>query len=185
MKSPRFDFRAAPLRKIFSASNLERSWRKKVRLSLKQQLLHDGIEHFDFHLQCSNERKKLSSSILLGDYVPGRAIRVLSEKSKGLCRQIVIPTVADALVLQCLSDALYREIKDRAPTQKAFFERQDHRFSKDRDRDEYGTFAAWLNFQQALFKFSKERNFVVVTDIANYYDSISYIQLRNVISGIL
>ena len=184
MKSPRFYFRATPLKRIFSASNLERIWRKKVRVSLKQQALRDGIEHFDFHLQCENECRKLSASILSGDHVPSKALRVLSEKSKGLCRQIVIPNVADALVLQCLSDALYGEIKDNAPTTKAFFEPQDHRFSKDNDRDEYGTFAAWLNFQQALFRFSRERNFVVVTDIANYYDTISYVHLRNVISSI-
>lgn len=182
MKSPRFDFRAMPLRKIFSAKSLERVWRKKVRVSLKRQALVDGIEHFDFHLQCEIECKKLSAAILAGDYIPSKVLRVLSEKSKGLCRQIVIPSVADALVLQCLSDALYSQIKDKAPTAKAFFEPQDHRFSSD--RDEYGTFAAWLNFQEALFQFSRERNFVVVTDVANYYDSISCVHLRNVISSI-
>jgi hypothetical protein len=52
-------------------------------------------------------------------------------------------------------------------------------------RNEYGTFASWLNFQRELFKFSKTRSFMVVTDIANYYDSISYIHLRNAISSIV
>ena len=45
-------------------------------------------------------------------------------------------------------------------------------------------FAAWLNFQRELFSFSKDRPFVVVTDIANYYDLISYVHLRNVIAAI-
>jgi hypothetical protein len=184
MKSPRFDTRSTSLRRLFSPANLERIWRKKVRIALKQQAVTDGIEYFDFHLQCQTECRKLSAAILAGDYVPSRPLRVLSEKSKGLCRQIVVPNVLDAIVLQCLSDALYKEIKDKAPTDKAFFEPQDHRFSQNKERDEYGTFAAWLNFQAALFKFSRERDFIIVTDVANYYDSISYVHLRNVISSI-
>lgn len=182
MKSPRFDARAAPLRKIFTENNLAKVWRKKVRASMKQQFLVDGIEHFDFHVQCETECQKLSTLILSGEYVPGRAQRILVEKSRGLCRQLVIPNVADAVVLQCLSDALYHQIKEKAPTNRSFFEPQDHRFTVT--RNEYGAFAAWLNFQRTLFQFSKERPFVVVTDIANYYDTISYTHLRNVISGI-
>src|SRR6202021_3725069 len=69
----------------------------------------------------------------------------------------------------------------------AFFEPKDHSFSKPREasgRDFYGTFASWLNFQRELFSFSKDRAFIIVTDVANYYDSISYVHLRNVIAPI-
>jgi hypothetical protein len=187
MKSPRFDARAGVLRRIFSPANLERVWKDKVRVSMRDQYLNDGIENFDFHTARRQECRKLSLLILKGDYVPQKAQRILVEKSKGLCRQLVIPAARDALVLQCLSDALYQEIRDKAPTNRAFFEPNDHSFSKSRDfqgRDLYGTFASWLNFQRELFSFSKDRAFVVVTDIANYYDSISYIHLRNVIAPI-
>ncbi len=149
---------------------------------MRDQFLNDGIENFDFHLLKSLECQKLSNLIISGKYVPQRPQRILVEKSKGLCRQLVIPTPRDALVLQCLSDALYKQIKDKAPTDRSFFEPKEHRFSTLRSR--YGTFASWLNFQRELFKFSKNRSFIVVTDIANYYDSISYIHLRNAISSI-
>ncbi|WP_411032842.1 hypothetical protein [Shinella sp. BYT-45] len=182
MKSPRFDTRAAPLRKIFSPSNLERIWKGKVRIAMRDQFLNDGIENFDFHVARKAECQKLSRLILDGDYVPARAQRILVEKSKGLCRQLVIPSVRDVIVLQCLSDALYAEIRGKAPTKKSFFEPKEHSFSST--RHDYGTFAAWLNFQKELFRFSKSRDFIVVTDIANYYDSISYAHLRNVISSI-
>lgn len=181
MKSPRFDVRARSLKRIFSPDNIQRIWQDKVRVSMRQQFVADGIEHFDFHISREIECRKLSQLILSGDYVPSRPQRILVEKSKGLCRQLVIPTVPDAVVLQCLSDALYRQIWDKAPTTRSFFEPRDHRFSST--RSEYGTFAAWLNFQKGLFEFSKERAYIVVTDIANYYDSISYVHLRNVISG--
>jgi hypothetical protein len=183
MKSPRFDIRAAPLRRIFSHGNLERVWSKKVRVSMRQQFINDGLEHFDFHVARGTECRKLSQLILSGEYVPERAQRILIEKSKGLCRQLVIPSARDALVLQCLSDAFYAEIRSRAPTDRAFFEPKEHRFSSQ--RTQYGTFASWLNFQRELFNFSRNRDYIVVTDIANYYDSISYIHLRNVISSIL
>ncbi|BAI74353.1 hypothetical protein AZL_a08220 (plasmid) [Azospirillum sp. B510] len=182
MRSPRFDIRAAKLRAIFSPSNIERIWKDKVRQHMKDQFINDGIENFDFHVGRKLESKKLSQIILSGDYLPQKAQRILLEKSKGLCRQLVIPAVQDAIVLQCLSDALYSEIKGRAPTKKSFFEPKDHKFSSDQTG--YGSFSAWLNFQKALFNFSKTRNFVVVTDIANYYDSISYVHLRNAISSI-
>lgn len=182
MKSPRFDIRARPLRAIFSPSNLATVWKDKVRLSMKQQFLDDGVENFDFHVSHKLECQKLSRLILDGSYVPQRAQRILVEKSKGLCRQLVIPGVKDALVLQCLSDALYKQVRGKAPTNKSFFEPKEHKFSNT--RSEYGTFASWLNFQRALFSFSKNREYIVLTDIANYYDTISYSHMRNVISSI-
>lgn len=182
MRSPRFDIRAKKLQVIFSPENIEKIWKKKVKISMRDQFLCDGIENFDFHVNCKIESKKLSHLILSGDYVPQKSQRILVEKSKGLCRQIVIPSIRDAIVLQCLSDALYSEIKDKAPTNKAFFEPKEHKFSSASSG--YGTFRAWLNFQKNLFNFSRSRKFIVVTDIANYYDSISYVHLRNTISSI-
>ncbi|MCA1971383.1 MAG: RNA-directed DNA polymerase [Caenispirillum sp.] len=187
MKSPRFDARSGILRKIFSPGNLERVWKDKVRTSMREQYINDGIENFDFHIARNQECKNLSRLILKGNYIPDKAQRILVEKSKGLCRQLVIPTARDALVLQCLSDSLYKNIKDKAPTKQAFFEPKDHRFSLTKitsSASGYGTYASWINFQRALFNFSKERKFVVATDISNYYDSISYTHLRNVIAPI-
>ncbi len=97
MRSPRFKIRTAPLRAIFSPRTLERVWRKKVRILMRQQSVNDGIEHFDFHVSRELECKKLSRLILEGDYKPESAQRILVEKNKGLCRQLVIPTVRDAL----------------------------------------------------------------------------------------
>lgn len=142
MRSPRFDVRAKKLRTIFSPQNIERIWKEKVKVSMRDQFMCDGIENFDFHVSRKVESQKLSHLILSGDYVPQKAQRILVEKSKGLCRQLVIPSIRDAIVLQCLSDALYSEIKGKAPTSKAFFEPKDHKFSSPPSG--YGTFAAWL-----------------------------------------
>jgi retron-type reverse transcriptase len=121
MKSPRFDARAAELKKIFQPRNMVKVWTEKVRHSMREQHLADPLDNLDFHSNRHIACQRLSARILSGDYQPSPSQRILSEKSKGLCRQIVIPSVEDALVLQCLSDALYAEIKGKAPTTKAFF----------------------------------------------------------------
>ena len=46
----------------------------------------------------------------------------------------------------------------------------------------YGAFRAWLDFQKSLFKFTENHDYAVITDIANYYDFISYTHLRNVVA---
>jgi hypothetical protein len=154
---------------------------------MRDQFLPDPIDHLDFHQSLSIECQRLEALIASGAYIPGETRRLLQEKSKGLCRQIVIPSVRDAIVLQCLSDGMYRDIKNKEPTKKSFFEPSDHHFSNPGKllyKSEYGSYRAWLNFQAEIFRFSKERDYVVVTDIANYYDCISYVHLRNVISDI-
>lgn len=155
---------------------------------MRDQFLADPIDHLDFHQRLGAECDALERIIKTGGYSPGESRRILVEKSKGLCRQLVIPNVRDAIVLQALSDGLYSDIRGKAPTRNSFFEPQDHTFSKQSTlftEPGYGSFRAWLNFQREIFRFSKERDYVVVTDIANFYDSISYTHLRNVISDLI
>lgn len=182
MKSPRFTARSIGLRAIFQPSSIEKIWKEKVRLEMRDQFISDPIEHMDFHFSISSESKKLSTSVMSGEYKPGAAPRILVEKSKGLCRQMVIPSVRDALILQCLSDALEPALKFAAPTSKSFYKSKDQNMSRAGSGG-YGAFAAWMNFQREIFRFSRVRRYVVVTDIANYYDSIPYTHLRNIIAS--
>lgn len=188
MQSPKFDMRAKELLPLFTAAKLKAIWEKKIRLDMRKQHIVDAIDHIDFHISSKDECAAIEAIIRAGDYKPGDCRRVLVEKSKGLCRQLVIPKVQDAIVLQCLSDALYQDIKYKSPTSKAFFEQEDHAFSEKTAtfvEPEYGSFKSWLNFQKAIFKFSEEKKFLIVTDIANFYDCISYSNLRNIISDII
>jgi hypothetical protein len=186
MKSPRFALREKEVRGIFTTSRIKRAWKDKVRAKMRNHLLPDPIEHLDFHLRLDARCSQLAKLVCDGVYLPGPAHRILMEKSKGLCRQIVIPNIADALVLQCLSDALYQDIKGKAPSKRAFFEPEDHTFSVTRKslimEPKYGFFRAWLDFQKGLFNFTRNHDYVVITDIANYYDFISYTHLRNIIA---
>jgi hypothetical protein len=154
---------------------------------MRTHFLPDSIEHLDFHLALTAHCDQLERLVCGGHYLPAGAHRILMEKSKGLCRQIVIPDVRDALILQCLSDALYADIKGKAPSPNAFFEPEDHTFSNLRKsllgQPRYGSFRAWLNFQRALFNFTNSKSYPIISDIANYYDFVSYAHLRNIIAG--
>ena len=128
MKSPRFALRETEVRSIFTSARIKRAWKDKVRAKMLNHLLPDPIEHLDFHLGLEARCSQIAKSVCEGVYLPGAAHRVLMEKSKGLCRQIVVPNIVDALVLQCLSDSLYQDIKGKAPSKRAFFEPEDHSF---------------------------------------------------------
>lgn len=187
MQSPLFIFREREIRRLFRANDLLTTWKRSVRLKMKQQLLDDPIELLDFHSSAAQKCSTLARQIRAGVYVPSASRRVLVEKSRGICRQIVIPSIPDAIVLQRLSNALYADIRGKEPTDRAFFEPEDHRFSSQDGsvfaRPQYGSMKAWLDFQERILKFTKEHDFIVVTDIANYYDCISYIHLRNILSS--
>ncbi len=183
MRSPKFSIRKEELASVVNKKTLATAWRKTVRIAMRRQYLADPIDLLDFHTRLAAECELIEERILSGTYAPTKPRRVLLEKSKGLCRQIVVPNVRDALVIQCLSDAFYANIKDRAPSKNAFFEPERHQFSERiHEKRTYGSFRSWLKFQKEIFNFTKERKYVVVTDISNYYDFIGHAHLRNVIT---
>jgi hypothetical protein len=186
MHSPKFPIKAKSLRTVVNVSRLKSTWKVKVRDAMRRQPIPDSIEYLDFHIRLEAICTTIEAEVLTAAYIPNNPIRFLSEKSKGLCRQIVIPSAKDALVLQTLSDALWAEIRTKTPTKKSFYAPSDHQFSKviKGHSIEYGSINAWLAFQEAIFGFAKSKKFIVVTDIANYYDSISYEHLRNILADL-
>jgi hypothetical protein len=158
----------------------------KVREAMRNQEIPDIVEHLDFHTNLEAMCTAIAAEVSNGAYIPDSPIRFLAEKSKGLCRQIVIPAIKDALILQTLSDALWDEIRNKAPSKNAFYAPNDHSFSKmiRGQTSEYGPLHAWLLFQEKIFGFTKQWQYVVVTDIANFYDNISYGYLRNILADL-
>lgn len=163
------------------------TWKSRVRDAMRRQPIPDPIEHLDFHVRLDAICNTIASEILTGAYTPHSPIRFLSEKSKGLCRQLVLPSAKDALILQTLSDALWAEIRTKAPTNKSFYAPSDQHFSKKSQEDDpspYGSMNAWLAFQESIFGFATKKKFIIATDIANYFDSISYDHLRNILADL-
>ena len=186
MHSPKFPLKVKGLQDVINVLRLKSTWKNKIREAMRRQPIPDPLENLDFHIRLDAVCAAIEAEVLSGAYIPNTPIRFLSEKSKGLCRQLVIPSVKDALVLQTLSDALWSEIRAKAPTKNSFYAPNDNQMSKviKGHSSEYGSLNAWLTFQQTIFGFARKKKFVIVTDIANYYDSISYDHLRNILADL-
>lgn len=187
MHSPKFTAKIKALSSSINASTLTTSWKKKVRDDLKRQIIPDPVEYLDIHINHASVCASIANEIQSGSYITSHVTRITSEKSKGLCRLIVIPDPRDALVLQVLADSLWIELKKSAPSTKSYYAPKDHKFSKIRNglEDEYGPIAQWIKFQNEILGFSKKYDYVIVTDIANYYDWIRYSGLRSVLSDLV
>ena len=182
---PRFAARKGQIKNVINAGRLAYTWRRHIRSKLRKQFIVDPIEFMDFHVELMSRCQQIEQQVLNGAYIPRHSPRILVEKTKGLCRQLVLVSVEDALILQCLSDSFFEDLKSSQPSKNAFYE-PDRQNAFDKSlfsAPSYGGFRAWLNFQQRIFSFSREREYVIITDIANYYDSISYEHLRNLVTS--
>ena len=117
MQSPKFPLKRKDIEQTINAASLKSRWRDKVRDAMRQQPIPDPIEHLDFHINLDARCKSIAAEVSAGAYTPQPPLRFLAEKSKGLCRQLVIPSVKDALILQTLSDALWIELRKKAPSE--------------------------------------------------------------------
>jgi hypothetical protein len=187
MRSPKFSQKKPALQRIFRRNTIKSLWKHKVRPRIRQDYIEDPVEFLDYHINITKVSVEIENEILGGGYHPSRPERILVEKSKGLCRQLVLPTVKDAIILQALSDAVWNDIKRASPTSRSFFEPERMFFRRSVDREPhfavYGGVRAWLQFQKEIFDFTEIHDYIIVTDIANYFDFIGYNHLRNIISG--
>ncbi|TIO04743.1 MAG: RNA-directed DNA polymerase [Mesorhizobium sp.] len=181
-RSPKFFLREKIIAEIVNLPSLKNTWKKKTHTDFRNFFLTDPVDHLDVNIRIDDICNKIVTKIKSGEYSVSGTKRYLVEKSKGLCRQMTLPSVEDALTLQCLADAFWEEIKSKAPSKNAFFEPKDHSFAKNEDDEpEYGSVKAWLEFQKEILGFSEENKYIIIADIANYYDFIDFSHLRNVI----
>lgn len=157
-----------------------------MRYQIRKQLVFDPIEYRDYNNNLEKLVKTVRTTVLNGSFKVHPSKRYLTEKSRGLCRQMTLVHPKDLLVLERLSRSFHADLKNKSPSKSAFFEPDDGNFKAGFQQSdfEYGSFASWKKFQKQVFGFSKENKFIVVTDVANFYDFINFNHLRNIISGL-
>lgn len=183
MKSPKFKYIKPQLESLFKYNGLQGIWKSRVKQQLRDQALLDLIEFRDYDADIVAICRDIENSICDAMYSPGETKKFLVEKSKGLCRQMTLVRPIDLLVLETLSKVIYPALKRAAPTTKAYFEPNDGKFRAQITESDYGSFASWKRFQKATLGFADECKFVVVTDVANFYDFINFRHLRNIIAA--
>ncbi|XOY56605.1 MAG: RNA-directed DNA polymerase [Rhodobacterales bacterium] len=171
---------------MFDTKLLKNEWKKRVKAQIRKQLVFDAIEYRDIDLEIDVVIARVQREITSGKYSVMQPKRYLVEKSRGLCRQMTLIYPRDLLVLERLSRSVYFELKDKAPSKSAYFEPDDGNFSRGFKQSdfEYGSFASWKKFQKSVFGFAKENRFIVVTDVANFYDFINFQHLRNIVASL-
>ncbi len=169
----------------FQTRKIINVWKHTVRNGLRRQPLEDLHDFLDIHRNIESFANRLRKDILDGHYKPSSPEFVHLEKRDGIPRRLAIPEPADALALQCIVEVLESELKKAQPSQNAYYSRT-HTPAGIEEVD--GTFAypwwiLWPQFQERIWKFTNSHPYVVVADIANYFDCIPLLSLRNTLAS--
>jgi Reverse transcriptase (RNA-dependent DNA polymerase). len=186
MQTDRFNqLRKEKLSKIFERKKIIEVWRKIVRDQLRNLDLKDLFDHYDFNFNIETRADAIRSDILGGTYKVSQPLIYRIEKKFGICRHLVIPQPIDALVLQVLVEYVSTEILKNQPSPNAFYSRDKHNVSSPHTVEEYGLTwrQQWKQLQKRIYNFQKDKEFIVVTDLTNYYDSIDINELRKVFTS--
>lgn len=173
------------LSQVLSVAAMERAWRNTVRNGLRRQPLKDIHDHLDVHRNLAQFVAAVRADVLSGTYRPQPPEISLLEKRDGIPRRLLIPSPADALVLQAIVDALELALIRGQPHPNAFYART-HTPPSVEDVDDtfaYPWWLLWPEFQSRIWNFIQSHQHVVVTDLANYFDSIPLAGLRNSIAA--
>lgn len=188
LTTQRFSSRVKDLSEAISVEKMLYIWERHVRSDMRRQALFDLHDYYDFQLMRKSKIKALHSSICDGGYKPRRAIRIRKEKGKGVCRHLVVLCPEDALVIEALGQYLYDFVDENAVADTAFFSRRHGKNNKNiTDLDEHSPYTwweLWPHFQNKIQGFARVSPCVVVTDIANYYDTIDFGALRRKLASI-
>jgi hypothetical protein len=169
----------------FQTQKIVKVWKDTVRHGLRKQPLEDLHDFLDIHRNIQSFANRLRKDVLDGHYKPSSPEFVHLEKRDGIPRRLAIPEPADALALQCIVEVLESELKKAQSSQNTYYSRT-HTPGDVEQVD--GTFAypwwiLWPQFQKRIWKFTNSYQYVVVADIANYFDCIPLSSLRNTLAS--
>lgn len=186
MHTERFrHLRKQALANIFDKKEVSAIWRKIVRGQLRSLDFKDLYDHYDFNYNIEERAAAIRNELLNGTYRVSLPLIYRLEKKFGVCRHIVIPQPADALVLQSLVESIADQLVKKQPSDNAFYSRDKHNVGKPHDAAEYGLNfrQQWKKLQKEIYRFNDEKKLLVVTDLTNYYDSIDINELKKVFLG--
>jgi hypothetical protein len=178
--------RLISLRGVFTKPNMLRAWKRTVRNGLRGQAFGDLHDYLDVHRNIGAFVWRLRADVVTGRYRPAEPTVVRLEKRLGIDRRLMLPAPADALVLQTIVDVIEPRLLRREPTQNAYYARSHMpRSVKDVDLTfPYPWWQLWPQFQQRVWNFTSAQPFVVVTDVASYFDSIPLYSLRDTVASL-
>ena len=179
--------RVMTLDSCFQINIMDKAWQNYVKTGMRNQALLDLHDYYDFHRHRKKLFSRIRDQILEGSYRPKAPLVIRQEKKYGVCRHLQIPTTEDAVVLQTIVENIAPFIEKAKPSNRAFYSRSHGKLKSEADLDEsfpYAWWELWPEFQKRIYEFTNTFNYIVVTDISNYFDNICFKQLRNVLSSL-
>jgi len=172
------------LEEVFTEKKLIDTWRKVVKKQMRSLDVLDLHDYYDFNYNIENIAKYINYEITQGIYQVSKPLIYKLEKKYGICRHLMIPSPKDALVFQVLIDYI-REQGLIEPTKQAFFsrDRSEPKLPHHVITNDYDWRSKWKKFQKEIFKFSDTFQYLIVTDVVNYFDNIGLKELRHIVSS--
>jgi hypothetical protein len=175
------------LKSILTPKNLAKIWRQKVRRQVRNLGIKDIFDNYDFNYNIERNSKLIRDIVINGEYQTTRPLIYALEKKFGISRHMVVPAPSDALLLQTLADDVRSDILRKQPSANSYFSRDNSNVTRDWSYSDYGGnwLTQWTRMQKQIYKFSKVCDFLVVTDISDFYDNIDLSLLRRNLSRLI
>ncbi|SCW88104.1 Reverse transcriptase (RNA-dependent DNA polymerase), partial [Paenibacillus tianmuensis] len=143
------------------------------------------INRHDFNYNIEERAETIRNEIISGSYKVSQPLIYRIEKKYGICRHLVNPQPSDALVFQVLVENINEQILKKQPSKNAFYSRDKHSVAKPHSIEDsyFNWHEQWKRLQKKIYNFNEEKEYIVVTDLTNYYDSIDLNELRKVLTS--
>ena len=166
-------------------ANLTTTWRGIVRNQMRSLPILDLYDYYDFSFNIKERASEIRNLLLKAKYKASSPLIVKLEKRYGICRHVMVPSPSDALIFQTITEELAPSIIRRQPTSKAFYSRdkQTLKLPHQVAQSRYPWFILWPKYQKNILKFTNNCDYLVVTDVSDYYDNIGLRELRHIVSS--
>jgi hypothetical protein len=134
-------------------------------------LVYDALEWLPFQLNIDNHLDHLADEVRNGTYVAARPEIVRSAKTLGLTRPLAFLAIRDALLYKNIVALAENDLLgEMQPFTR--FGRADERGGDQRFDPDSGWFRAWLKRNAQLWTITQNHEWIVETDISNFFPSI-------------
>ncbi len=173
--------------KLVSLSNLRKAW-NSVRTEMRHCKMRDAVDWLDWAVTVEAGLGRLRSELLAGEYYPLTPVRYELAKSRGAFRVMTLPNLQDAIVYHLICDRAL-ELATPMKVAGAYFSRRHGATPIGRtigqlDDPSSSFWSVWLRYQQyrTHTMLNNVYTVLVVSDISNYFDSISHELLMEYLS---
>lgn len=170
------NFNKAKLKKTFQRL-------KKDTKSFSKLIVRDPLDYLDYEVNLDKNLDALIYEVNSHKYYPAKPYLHLSAKSKGINRPTVVFDIKDSLVYRFCVEQIEDELLKKTRNNKNIRGGIKITANKNDNGDDYYEkwFKDWKEHQEALEESVTNKNYLVVTDIASYFENINILVLKDLI----